>query len=625
MAEIAGSAIVKLGVDTKQLDKGLNEAETKTKSGLSKLGSAAKSAAIGAAAAASTAVASATAAITGLAASSINAYADFEQSVGGIETLFGNAAETVLANADTAFERAQINANQYMEQATSFSASLIQSLGGDTKKAAEYADRAIVDMADNANKMGTSIEAIQNAYQGFAKQNYTMLDNLKLGYGGTKTEAERLIRDASQMTEEMEKLGVVVDADSTDFANLVNAISVVQEHMGIAGTTAIEATETIAGSTKMLKASWQDLVRGFADPDADLTQLFDNLTKSAIAFGNNIGKAILRTLPNVVKAVKTLVEKISEKLPSIVSEMLPPLMESIGDLASTLLQQLPTLIQGFITVATQVVIGIAQQLPTLLQSLVQGIMGIVTVLTQPENIQAIMRAGIELLLGLVQAIPQVITALVEALPDIIMNIIDFLTDPAGIALIAEASIALFEGIVKAVPAILGALFNAFVELFNKLKEKLKTVIKSFTTDFGKGIGNALVTALNKVLEFIENRLNDPVHIINAAIDALNNLPGVSINALPEVSLPRIPALATGGVATRATMSLIGEAGPEAVIPLTKDTGWAKSIASQLATEFASEGFSSARTVNVYMTNEINSELDADEIGQKLITSIRRAI
>lgn len=252
-------------------------------------------------------------------------------------------------------------------------------------------------------------------------------------------------------------------------------------------------------------------------------------------------------------------------------------------------------------------------------------MGIVTVLTQPENIQAIMRAGIELLLGLVQAIPQVITALVEALPDIIMNIIDFLTDPAGIALIAEASIALFEGIVKAVPAILGALFTAFVELFNKLKEKLKTVIKSFTSDFGKGIGNALVTALNKVLEFIENRLNDPVHIINAAIDALNNLPGVSIGALPEISLPRIPALATGGVATRATMSLIGEAGPEAVIPLTKDTGWAKSIASQLATEFASDGFSSARTVNVYMTNEINSELDADEIGQKLITSIRRAI
>lgn len=625
MAEIAGSAIIKLGVDSKPLDKGLSEAEAKTKAGLSKLGSAAKSAAIGAATAISTAMASAAAHVTGLAAASINAYADFEQSVGGIETLFGDAAETVLANADSAFERAQINANQYMEQATSFSASLIQSLGGDTKKAAEYADRAIVDMADNANKMGTSIEAIQNAYQGFAKQNYTMLDNLKLGYGGTKTEAERLIRDASQMTEEMEKLGVVVDADSTDFANLVNAISVVQEHMGIAGTTAIEATETIAGSAKMLKASWQDLVRGFADPDADLTQLFDNLTKSAAAFGSNFSKALLRALPNIAKTVKTLVEKLGEKLPSIIGEMTPPLMESIGDLASTLLQQMPALVQGFITVASQVVIGIAQQLPTLLQSLVQGIMGIVTVLTQPENIQAIMRAGIELLLGLVQAIPQVITALVEALPDIIMNIIDFLTDPAGIALIAEASIALFEGIVKAVPAILGALFTAFVELFNKLKEKLKTVIKSFTSDFGKGIGNALVTALNKVLEFIENRLNDPVHIINAAIDALNNLPGVSIGALPEISLPRIPALATGGVATRATMSLIGEAGPEAVIPLTKDTGWAKSIASQLATEFASDGFSSARTVNVYMTNEINSELDADEIGQKLITSIRRAI
>lgn len=619
MAEIAGSAIVKLGVDSKPLDKGLNEAEAKTKAGLSKLGSAAKSAAIGAAAAISTAMASAAAHVTGLAAASINAYADFEQSVGGVETLFGEAAATVIENSTRAFETAGINANEYMQQATTFSATLIRSLGGDTQKAAELTDMAIQDMADNVNKLGTDMTMVQNAYAGLARGNATMLDNLRIGYAGTQKEALQLAKDMGVVGDEIESFA------DLGFDKSIEAIHELQVRLGVTGTTAQEAMDTIQGSAKMLKASWQDLVRGFADPDADLTQLFDNLTKSAAAFGSNFSKALLRALPNIAKTVKTLVEKLGEKLPSIIGEMTPPLMESIGDLASTLLQQMPALVQGFITVASQVVIGIAQQLPTLLQSLVQGIMGIVTVLTQPENIQAIMQAGIELLLGLVQAIPQVITALVEALPDIIMNIINFLTDPAGIALIAEASIALFEGIVKAVPAILGALFTAFVELFNKLKEKLKTVIKSFTSDFGKGIGNALVTALNKVLEFIENRLNDPVHIINAAIDALNNLPGVSIGALPEVSLPRIPALATGGVATRATMSLIGEAGPEAVIPLTKDTGWAKSIASQLATEFASEGFSSARTVNVYMTNEINSELDADEIGQKLITSIRRAI
>lgn len=625
MAEIAGSARIVLEADTSKLKKGLDEAESTTKSKLGGLKSVAKGVAGAAVGVAASATAAATAAITTITTESIKAYADFEQSVGGIETLFGDAAETVLANADTAFQRAQVSANSYMETVTTFSASLIQSLGGDTQKAAEYADRALVDMADNANKMGTSLAMIQNAYQGFAKQNYTMLDNLKLGYGGTKSEAERLIQDAAQMTEEMEKLGVVVDADSMDFANLVNAISVVQEHMGIAGTTAQEATETIAGSMNMLKASGQDLIRGLADPSADIGKLFDNMASSAMAFGKNVGKAILRTLPNVANAVSKLVSGVVSKLPEIMNQVLPPLMDAIIGLTNELLAQLPAITDGFIKLTTQVIMSIAQQLPQLLQTLTQAIMGIIAVLLTPDNLNLMMQAGLELLMGLVKAIPLILTAVVEALPDLIMGIVDWLTSPDSYIIMFDAMKQLLIAIVDAIPTILGALFEAFKKLITALWDRLKTVFTKFSQDFGKGIGNALIGAFNGVIGFLEDFMNAPIRLINGIVDTLNGIPGVEIGYLSELTLGRIPALAKGGYINGATPAVIGEAGPEVVIPLERDETWARSIASSLATELASDELSGARTVNVYMTNEINSELDAEEIGRKLITSIRRAI
>jgi len=625
MAEIAGSAKIVLEADTSKLSKGLDEAESKTKSKLAGLKSVAKGAAGAAVGVAASATAAATAAISTITTESVKAYADFEQSVGGIETLFGDAAETVLANADSAFQRAQVSANSYMETVTTFSASLIQSLGGDTQKAAEYADRALVDMADNANKMGTSIEMVQNTYSGLARGVFTTLDNLRLGYGGTRAEAERLIQDASQMTEEMEKLGVVVDADSMDFANLVNAISVVQEHMGIAGTTAKEATETIAGSMNMFKASTQDLVRGLADPSADIDKLFENMANSAVSFGTNVGKAILRALPAVAKAVSKLVTEVIKMLPEITETVLPPLAQAIGDLATSLITQLPTIVDGFIKFAVQVTLQIAQQLPMLLQTIAQALMGIVQVLVTPENLNLMMNAGLQLLLGLVKAIPLVLTAVVEALPVLIVGIVDWLTQPETYVLLFDAMKQLLVALVEAIPTILGALFEAFKKLFTSLWDKLKTVFTNFAQDFGKGLGNALIKAFNGVIGFLEDFINAPIRLINGIVDTLNAIPGVEIGYLDEITLGRIPALAKGGVVNSPTMSLIGEAGPEAVIPLQNDDGWAKAIATQLSAELASDDFSGGRTVNVYMTNEINNELDADEIGRKLITSIRRAI
>lgn len=244
-----------LNFDTKINEKGFND-------GISKLGSLGKS---GLSMVSKTMTGAIAAVGTGAAAiikSSLSVVANMEQQVGGVETLFKNSANTVIANANKAYKTAGMSANNYMETVTSFSASLLQSLGGDTAKAASYADRAIVDMSDNANKMGTNMRDIQNAYQGFAKQNYTMLDNLKLGYGGTQEEMKRLISDASKMTDVQKELGVTVDASSLSFGNIVNAISVVQKQMGITGTTSKEAATTIEGSVNSAKAAWENFEAG---------------------------------------------------------------------------------------------------------------------------------------------------------------------------------------------------------------------------------------------------------------------------------------------------------------------------------------------------------------------------
>lgn len=235
----------------------------------------------------------------------LGGYADYEQLVGGVDTLFKESSQKVQAYAETAYKSAGLSANQYMETVTSFSASLLASLGGDTSAAADYADQAIIDMADNANKMGTSMESIQNAYQGFAKQNYTMLDNLKLGYGGTKEEMQRLLDDASKIS------GMKFDISS--FADITKAIHVVQEEMGIAGATAAEAEATISGSAAAMKAAWTNLVTGLADENANIGELLDQFLASVETTGKNV-------LPVVKKILTSIGETIEERGPEMLAE-----------------------------------------------------------------------------------------------------------------------------------------------------------------------------------------------------------------------------------------------------------------------------------------------------------------
>lgn len=331
-------------------------------------------------------------AIATLTGFSLNAYADYEQLVGGIETLFGAGGQSiqeyaesvgksvddvkwefsdlmiaqseVFSNADKAYKTAGMSANEYMETVTSFSASLIQSLEGDTRAAAEKADKAIVDMADNANKMGTSMESIQNAYQGFAKQNYTMLDNLKLGYGGTKAEMSRLLEDATALS------GVEYDLDS--YADVVDAIHVIQTELGITGTTAKEASSTISGSVASMKAAWTNLIVGIADENQDLDILIDNLVESVGTALENIIPRVEKIFGGIGDLVTKLTPIIVDKLPGIIDALLPGLISGATSLLVGLIQAFPTILQLLIDYVPVIIMQIAealiQTIPVLLES-----------------------------------------------------------------------------------------------------------------------------------------------------------------------------------------------------------------------------------------------------------------
>lgn len=646
MATTVGEASIKLAFDTEGVSKSLD----KLKDIGGKVG---KAVAVG--------IGAASTAVAGLATASIKAAADTEQLRGGIQTLFGTESigsieqfaaaagktvaevqgdfdktldhlsaveQKVFENAQNAYKTAGISANDYMDTVTSFSASLISSLGGDTAKAAEYANRAIVDMSDNANKMGTSMELIQNAYQGFAKQNYTMLDNLKLGYGGTKEEMARLISDASKLTDVQKELGVTVDASSMSFDNIVNAISVVQKNMNITGTTSKEAAGTISGSLNMLKASWSNMLVGMTEDGADFDTLFDNLIDSAMTFGDNILPAIERAMAGIGKFIEKAVPKLFEMIPTLLTSVLPQLIESATNLINQLIAQLPTVLSALTTaipiIVTSLLNLVAQllpQLPTIILQIVQAIINTLKQIFTPENLQIVLSATLQLLTGVVQAIPQIILMLIEALPDILMTLIEFFLDPANFAMLLDAGVQMFLALAEAVPKVIQALLKAFVQLFVKLWEKLKSVFTDFAANFGESLGNAIKGAINGVIGFIEQFINQPINAINGLIDVINSVPGISLGKLQTFQLAR---LAQGGLATGSTIANIGEAGKEAVIPLERNTdNWSGLLARSLAEEFNRQD-GGVRPITVYMNNSIASDMDIEEVERKLMQSIRRA-
>lgn len=270
---------------------------------------------------------------------SLDSYADYEQLVGGVETLYKDSAATVEKYAQTAYKNVGLSANDYMDTATSFAASLVSSLGGNTEKAAEMSNTAISDMADNWNKMGSSVQSVQDAYRGFSKQNFTMLDNLKLGYGGTKTEMERLLSDADTLNA---KQGIYTKYSIDNFSDIVQAIHVVQTEMGITGTTAEEAATTIQGSTSSMRSAWANLLTGIADPEQDFQALMDEFVDSVITAGNNI-------IPRIKEIVPTLIDGLSE----LVTQLAPYVSGVIMELEPTIEEGLQALFGGLSSVASE--------------------------------------------------------------------------------------------------------------------------------------------------------------------------------------------------------------------------------------------------------------------------------
>lgn len=306
--------------------------------------------------------------IKSLISGAIEGYGEYEQLVGGVETLFGSSADTVIKNAENAYKTAGLSANAYMETVTSFSASLLQSMGNDTEAAAKKADLALTDMSDNANKMGTDMQSIQNAYQGFAKQNYTMLDNLKLGYGGTKEEMQRLIDDANALNAAQ---GNYTNYTIESYADIVDAIHTVQTEMGITGTTALEASTTIEGSIGAMKAAYQNFVTGLGDQNADIGALTEELILAAGTVAENVLPVIENVVKNIAETVKKQGPDMITKFVAYATEKLPEVLklgiQLIVSLVKGLAQNLPELLRGTLALVDAIISAFLDSLPDIIE------------------------------------------------------------------------------------------------------------------------------------------------------------------------------------------------------------------------------------------------------------------
>ena len=481
---------IKIGVD--------DQASNKLSGLSSKLGNGLKTAAkIGTAA-----VGAAAAGITALTTAAVNNYAEYEQLVGGVETLFKTSSDKVMKYAESAYKTAGLSANAYMETVTSFSASLLQSLGGDTASAVEYADMAITDMSDNANKMGTSMEMIQNAYRGFSRANYTMLDNLALGYGGTKEEMQRLIADAAELSD-------TVDAQSMSFDNIVEAIHVVQTEMGITGTTALEAGRTISGSVGAMKSAWTNLLTGLANGNANIQQLVGNLVTTIVGDGT---EANLGVLGNILPAVKTALNGAS----TLVSEALPQIVEIIPTVIN---ENLPVLAGAAVGIIQSLIDGISQNQEMLFDT----ILNVVTFLAESfiTMLPQIAQLGLNLIASLANGISGSLPELIPTIVGVVSQIVETLINNADLLINAalEIIVALAMGLIasipqliEAIPKIVMAIVNAFKSLMSKITEIGKNIVNA--------IGNGIKSLVSKAVEWARDLINNFISGVKSLISQI---------------------------------------------------------------------------------------------------------
>lgn len=586
----------KISLDSSEYDKGLDEAKSKGDSASSSIGSAfskmgsilggiGKTVAVG--------VGAASAGVIALSKESLDAYGNYEQLVGGVNKLYGNMGQSldeyvknaqsqgmaaeeaeakwhylekaqtdVLENAKNAYKTSGLSANQYMETATSFSAALISSLEGDTVKAAEQTEVAMRAMSDNVNTFGTSMDSVQNAFMGFSKQNYTMLDNLKLGYGGTKKEMERLIEDANKYAEAN---GKAADLSIDSFSDIVTAIQYIQEEQNIAGTTAREAASTIQGSMAMTKSAWENLVAGFSNPDADLGQLISNVVDSAtIAFGN-LMPAIERGLEGIASFVDKIAPILSENLPKVFDTVLPvaikaltslaeSLSKSLVDIINVLVEQIPTLVTGLMPAALQIIEQLGQGFitaaPVLLDAAIQilGMFGTMLI----ENLPTLVSSIAELISGLAQMIsdnaPAMVTGAITLITTLATSLLENL--PVVLEAILQIIMAVAQGLIENIPLLISSIgqilesifqffitwtptfFQSILDLFVMIVEAIIEYGGKFLSETAKALGDLLA----KVGEGMENVYNKVIEWISKLPERMAYWAGYAIGSFMKFIL-----------------------------------------------------------------------------------------
>ena len=531
MSTKVGSIYYDLDLDDKEFNKKSDKASTKFEG----LGEKVKSTGIAVAKATGAAMLAAGTAIAGVATASIKHYADYEQMTGGVEKLFEESAQTVIKNSKEAYQTAGMDANTYMNTVTGFSARLLQSLGGDTVKAAQIADMAVRDMGDNANVFGTNIEDITNAYQGFAKGNFTMLDNLKLGYGGTASEMARLINDSGVMGKTF--TATAQNINSVGFDKYIEAINIVQQRQNITGTTAKEAAETISGSIGSAKAAWTNLLTSFGTGDvAEVSKAMDSLGTAVGNVFRNISEVIPAIIEGMVTAVSQLpkidlsgiIAKIVEQLPQIVKlavdlvkslvngikENLPMLVNAAIEIITTLVTGIIELLPVIIEVALQLIIaliqGIAQALPQLMSTIVDTVLTIVDVIL--DNLPLLIEAGITILIAVIQGLVEAIPKLIEKVPFIIESIVSTIIRllPQIIVAAIRIIIELGKGLIAAIPRLIVMIPQIIIAivagLINDIGE-IEKVGRSLVEGLWNGIKNAGNWIKNQIRSWIGDVLS----------------------------------------------------------------------------------------------------------------------
>lgn len=487
------------------LGSGISAGSGAAKSALSSIGGAAATAGK-LAVAGFTAVTGAVSAIGGAA---LSAYADYEQLAGGVDTLFGSSASTLKGYADEAYRTAGMSANQYMTQATSFAASLVQSVGGDTAKAAEYANMAMIDMSDNVNKMGSDMQSVQDAYQGFAKQNFTMLDNLKLGYGGTKEEMQRLIADANKLRAEQ---GKTADLTIESYADIVEAIHTVQEEMGITGTTAKEASTTISGSIGMAKAAWTNFLTGLGRDDVDFSQLTTQLLESIGAVAQNVAPRVAIIGRSIVQAFPAVLSGLGSVLAPVVSEALATAWNIAVQALAGIGIKLPEVDASQFMTAFQ-------QLATFVGTAVDGIKGAISTLASAfaPAVAAIQAAMAPVVSQVSSVLLPALSALGAALGNLAAAVLPVIS--AAIQVIAPVIASIIGHVVSLGSAIANAVTPVIIAMATTIQATLPVIQGLFQTfgDYIRGIIDAVFPHIEAIVTTAMNVISSVISTVLAFI------------------------------------------------------------------------------------------------------------